>query len=281
MAEHQLIVPSESVRRAPLLVEVPHAGLSLPEEIAGEYVASREAIMRDADIYVDRLYASAPLHGAALLTASFSRYVVDLNRAPGDVDSVSVPEHPSPVTLQPRGVVWRATTEGKPILKRPLSYQSFRQRLERYYTPYHQLLTAKLDDLRAEFGFAIVLAAHSMPSTGRSLHPDMGAQRADVVPGTLGRTSADARIIDLVDSHFRDAGLSVRHDDPYRGGFTTAHYGQPKAGLHAIQIELNRALYVNESTFEVREPEFTQLQGLLDRLVDRLGHINLANQSSP
>lgn len=276
MAEYQLIVPAGPQSPRPLVVEVPHAGLSIPDEIARDYVPQRDAIMRDADIYVDRLCASAPQRGAALLTASLSRYVVDLNRAPDDVDAAAVPDHPSPVALQPRGVVWRATTDGRPVLARPLSYDAFCDRLARYYVPYHQALRGRVDALHAEFGYAIVLAVHSMPSMARSLQPDAGSRRADVVPGTLGRTSADARVIDLVDAHFRDAGLSVRHDDPYRGGFTTAHYGRPQQGVHAIQLELNRALYVDEATFELREPGFTQLRDLLGHLIDRLASLTLA-----
>jgi N-formylglutamate amidohydrolase len=275
MAEYQLIVPAGLTRRRPLLVEVPHAGLLVPEDIADDYLPPREAKMRDADIYVDQLCVNAPEHGAALLTATLSRYVVDLNRAPDDVDAAAVPDHPSPVASQPRGVVWRATTDGRPVLKRPLRYENFLERLARYYTPYHRALRGQLDALHAEFGYAIVLAVHSMPSTARSLQPDPGARRADVVPGTLGRTSADARVIDLVDAHFRHAGLSVRHDDPYRGGFTTAHYGQPHQGVHAIQLEINRALYVDEATCELREPGFTELRGLLERLFDELGSLSL------
>lgn len=275
MSVFDLMPCSPAVPKAPLLVEVPHAGLEIPAELQADYVMSREAMMRDADIYVDRLYASAPGHGAALLVARLSRYVVDLNRGPDDVDAATVPDHPAPVAIQPRGVVWRATTDGRPVLRRPLAYRQLCERIERYYAPYHAALRAQLDALRAEFGFAMVLAAHSMPSMGRSLHADGGLRRADVVPGTLGRTSADARIIDLVDAHFRAAGLSVRHDDPYRGGFTTAHYGQPAHGWHVIQIELNRALYVDETTFEVRDASFRELEALLGRLVRDLGALRL------
>lgn len=276
MTAHRLIRPSGSESRTPLIVEVPHAGLTIPEALAEEYVAPREAVMRDADIFVDRLYANAPLHGATLLVADVSRYVVDLNRSRDDVDAVAVPDHPAPVSLQPRGVIWRATTDGRPILKRPLGYAAFQERLSRYYLPYHDDLQREIASLHEAHGYVVVLAAHSMPSTGRSMHPDLGAKRADVVPGTLGRSSADARVIDLVDAHFRHAGLSVRHDDPYRGGFTTANYGQPGRGVHVIQIELNRALYVDEATFEVRTPEFEALRSLLDELARALGSLRLA-----
>jgi len=272
----QLTLPVDSSASGALLVEVPHAGLTIPVELADDYLAPAEAVMRDADIFVDRLYANAPSHGAALLTTHVSRYVVDLNRAPSDVDVVSVPDHPSPGALQPRGVIWRATTDGRPILRRPLTFDALQERLARYYTPYHSALQQYVERSRRRCGYAVVLAAHSMPSAGRSLHTDSGSRRADVVPGTLGRSSADARVIDLVDAHFRDAGLSVQHDTPYRGGFTTGHYGKPKQGVHVIQVELNRALYVDESTFVPREPGFAELRVLLDALVPKLAALTLA-----
>jgi N-formylglutamate amidohydrolase len=150
-----------------------------------------------------------------------------------------------------------------------------RQRLARYYVPYHDALQQRLTELRNEFGFAILLAGHSMPSRGRSLHVDAGVRRADVVPGSQGRTTADERVIDLVDAHFRAAGLTVRHDDPYKGGYATTHYGRPELRVHAIQIELNRALYVDEDTFTKRRGDFEQLQTLLDALVSKLGQLDL------
>jgi N-formylglutamate deformylase len=265
----ELTLPKIGAR--PLLVEVPHAGLTLPEAVRDELIAPEDAMRRDADIYVDQLYANAPSFGAALLTANVSRYVVDLNRAQDDVDASTVSGHPSAASAQPRGVVWRSTTDGRPILAKPLDYEQLLARLDRYYVPYHAALRRTLDALRARFGYVILLAGHSMPSMGRSGHADPGARRADIVPGTCGRTSADRRLIDLVDVHFRSAGLSVRHDDPYRGGYTTSHYGRPREHCHAIQIELNRALYVDEQSCQIKEPEFRRLQLLLDQLVEKLG----------
>jgi N-formylglutamate amidohydrolase len=100
-------------------------------------------------------------------------------------------------------------------------------------------------------------------------------RRADIVPGTRGRTTADPRVIDFVDRHFRAAGLSVRHDDPYRGGFTTGHYGRPDESIHAIQIELNRALYVDESTSRPKDDALSMLGKLCGGLLDRLANLNL------
>lgn len=267
-----LTVPDASI---PVLVEVPHAGLWIPESVAGQIDAPLDAIKRDADIYVDRLYAGSDRRGAALLSANVSRYVVDLNRAEDDVDASTVPDHPAPAGTQPRGVVWRATTDGRPILRRGLSYRDLLARLNRFYLPYHEALQGTLQQLKARHGHVILLAAHSMPSRGRNLHADPGTMRADVVPGTRGRTSAAASVIDVVDSHFRDAGLSIRHDDPYRGGFTTSHYGRPQDGVHAVQVELNRALYVDEATAEPKPGAFERTQALVTDLVPKLGALAL------
>lgn len=273
MAFFQLTQPRGE--RSAVIVEVPHAGLAIPEVVTAEMAVPHDAILRDADIYVDKLYAGAPDRGASLICAGVSRYVVDLNRADDDVDAETVPDHPAPRALQPRGVVWRMTTDGRAALTEPLSYAQLTRRLELFHAPYHAAVEAELSAVRDRFGHAIMIAGHSMPSVGRAGHDDTGARRADVVPGTRGRTSADSRVIDLVDAHFRAAGLSVRHDDPYRGGYTTGHYGRPGEHWHVVQIELNRALYVDEATSEPRAGDFERLQGLLMRLLDELGRLEL------
>ncbi len=259
----------------PVLVEIPHAGLAIPEEVGRELRTPVDGILRDADIYVDKLYADAPSRGASKLEALVSRYVVDLNRAPHDVDLQTVPDHPAPRGVQPRGVVWRTTTDGRPLLRRPLTYRQLLARLARFHRPYHDALRDELTRLRERFGFAICLAAHSMPSHGRRLGSDRITRRPDVVPGTRGGTSAHPRLIELIDAHFSAAGLSVRHDDPYRGGYTTAHYGRPHEGWHVVQIELNRGLYVNEATAEPKHGDFQRLQALLADLVIEVGKLKL------
>ena len=255
----------------PVLVEVPHSGLQVPPEVEPEIETTPLAVLRDSDIYVDQLYERAPDHGATLLVSRVSRYVVDLNRGPDEVDSAAVPRHPKGRHIPARGVVWRARTDGTPLLRAPLTIDQFARRIELYYEPYHQTLREVAARMRKEHGHVLILAAHSMPSAGRRVFGGRELRRADVVPGTRGRSTADARIIDLVDAHFRESGLSVKHDDPYRGGWTTSSYGAPKHGQHAVQIELNRALYVDEGTSEIKNPDFAQLQAVLDQLVNKLG----------
>jgi len=258
---------------SPVLVEVPHSGLQVPPEIESEIDATPLAVLRDSDIYVDQLYQRAPEHGATMLVSRVSRYVVDLNRGPEEVDSAAVPRHPRARHIPARGVVWRARTDGTPLLRAPLTIEQFTRRLALFYEPYHQTLRDVAARMREEHGRVVILAAHSMPSAGRRMLGGGEIRRADVVPGTRGRSTADGRIIDLIDSHFRQAGLSVKHDDPYRGGWTTSSYGAPKRGQHAVQIELNRALYVDERTSEIKKNDFAQLQTVLDQLVSKLGRL--------
>jgi N-formylglutamate amidohydrolase len=265
--------------RIPVLVEVPHAGLLIPEALRDEILATPEALQRDADLYVDALYQQAPSVGATLLAARLSRYVVDLNRAPDDIDVEAGPLGQAGRHGQPRGVVWRVTTEGRPVLRRPLDMTAIRRRIELYHAPYHARLREELDALRARFGYVILVAGHSMPSCVRRGVREV-ERRADVVPGSLGWTSADARVIEAVEQHFRAEGLSVRHDEPYRGGFTTAHYGRPLEGVHAVQIELNRALYMDEQTCRAKVGDFERLQVSLQRLVERLGGLDLRSSAA-
>lgn len=258
---------------SPVLVEVPHSGLRVPPEVESEIDATPSAMLRDSDIYVDQLYQRAPENGATLLVSRVSRYVVDLNRGPDDVDSAAVPRHPKARHIPARGVIWRARTDGTPLLRTPLTVEQFARRIELFYEPYHRTLRDVAAQIREQHGQVVIVAAHSMPSAGRRTVGGGEVRRADIVPGTRGRSTADGRIIDLIDSHFREAGLSVKHDEPYRGGWTTLTYGAPKRGQHAVQIELNRALYVDEQTSEIKKNDFAQLQTVLDQLVGKLGNL--------
>ena len=250
-----------------MIVEVPHAGLEVPREVREQLLVSDRTILRDSDLYVDRLYAGAPGHGATLLVSRLSRYVVDLNRAPDDVDRQTVRDHPAPRPTQSRGVVWRVTTDGQPALREPITHVELKERLARYHAPYHAALGAEIARKKALFGFVVLIAGHSMPSTGRGGRD----KRADVVPGTRARTSASKDVIDMVEHHFRSEGLSVAHDDPYSGGYTTQRYGNPDAGVHAVQIELNRALYADEALAVPKHDDFVKLAGSLAVLVATLG----------
>ena len=125
------------------------------------------------------------------------------------------------------------------------------------------------------FGYAILVDGHSMPSRGRLGHKDSGRIRADVVPGDRDGTSCSPRLTAHVIQHFKSAGFNVRANDPYKGGFITAHHGRPADGIHAIQIELRRDLYMDEDRYVTAEPGFSRLRGVIDGLLASLPGLRL------
>jgi len=256
-----------------VVVEVPHAGLGMDPVSLAWLAAPARSLGADADLYADQLFADAPDEGAQLLVANTSRYVVDLNRAEGDVDALAV--EGGTARSSPHGLVWRTTTDGRPALTGPLPRAEYERRLDRYHRPYHRTLAELVEERRQEHGFAILLCAHTMPSRGRDGHDDAGTERADVVPGSRGRTSATPAVIDLVDRLGREAGFRVVHDEPYRGGYSTGFYGRPGERVHAIQIELARRLYMNERTLEPIPERFEALQAFCRGVVAALGRLDL------
>ena len=264
----------------PVVVEIPHAGLDLAAPFLEPLTAPARAIARDADLYVDSLYEDAPAEGATVLVARCSRYVIDVNRAEGDVDAEVVEGGRGDLRMH-HGLVWRTTSEGEPALARRLTRAELEERLDLVWRPYHRELAAIVERKRSRFGIAVVLAAHSMPSSERTSRPavpgvrsssESNARRADVVPGTRGRKSASSRFIDAVDRHARARGWSVRHDEPYAGGFTTQHYGRPGDRVHAVQLELSRYLYLDEETLRPL-PSIYEVRTWCRELVASLGEL--------
>ncbi len=237
---------------SPVVVEVPHAGLWLDAESLAFTVAPARSIARDADLYVDELVQDAPMEGATLIRARTSRYMIDLNRSEDDIDQDAV--EGGGRTPWPRGLIWRLTTDGDPVLSCRLPRTELQRRLDTVYRPYHQALSTILARKQTLFGFVVLLCAHSMPSLARRGHGDSPGMRADIVPGTRGRTTSAPAVIDLVDWHARSYGFTVRHDDPYRGGFSTGFYGKPTNTMHAIQVEISRRLYMDEASHR-RDPQ--------------------------
>jgi len=252
----------------PVVVEVPHAGLALDAETLSYTIAPARSVARDADLYVDALCEDAPTEGATLIYARASRYVVDLNRGETDFDHDAVDGGAR--TPWPRGLIWRLTTDGEPILARRLPRNEIERRLDLVYRPYHRVVEQLLARKRARFGFAVLLCAHSMPSLPRRGHAEPAGARADIVPGSRGRTTAAAAVIDVVDRHARSCGYTVRHDDPYRGGFSTGHYGNPTGAVHAIQVEISRRLYMDETTLRADPQGFRGVREFARTLVARL-----------
>lgn len=200
------------------------------------------------------------------VVALLSRFVCDMNRHPDDVSRAAVPDHPAPQNADGRGFVWAVTTTGTPALARPLTLQEWQARAA-VHAAYHGAIAQALTRARDRFGFAVLVDGHSMPSVGRSGHKDPGRPRADIVPGDRDGTSCAPSLSGLVKSHFTAAGYSVDFNNPYKGGFITAHHGRTADNVHAIQIETRRDLYMNENTFAPHREGFARLQATLRELL--------------
>lgn len=260
-------------KEIPVVVEIPHAGLGVDTTAMATLSAPARAIGNDADLYVDDLYERAPLLGASMLVSHISRYVCDLNRGEGEVDARSVAG--STGGSFPHGLIWRRTTDDQPALVAPLSGQELQRRLQTIYHPYHRALADLVSAKLTRFGHVVVLCAHSMPSRGRPGHRDSGTERADIVPGSRGGRTAAPLVIQTPELLATERGWSVTHDDPYRGGYTTGLYGRPSQDVHAVQVELARRLYMDESTLRKKEADFPRVAAYCDALVERLGSLQL------
>jgi N-formylglutamate amidohydrolase len=262
----------------PVVVDVPHAGEWIPDAVSDEMTVGDRVLRRDLDLYVDQLWERTTEFGATLIASNVSRYVVDLNRASDDIspETVAGGQRVSrPGYYGDRGVVWRTTTDGIPVMASPMTSEAFDRRIALFHTPYHATIQAELDRVREQFGFCILVDGHSMPSMGRSGHSDPGSRRADIVPGTVDGGSCHKTIANLVERHFRIQGYDVKPNTPYKGGWITRNYGRPGQDQHAIQIEVNRDLYMDETTFEIKEHGMKRLAEACVALLPLLGELEL------
>ncbi len=257
----------------PVVVSVPHASVRTAGFDAP--LAPELDLRGDADLYVDRLYRVGEEGGPeTYVAASLSRFVCDLNRDPDDVSKGAVPEHPAPGNTDGRGFIWAVTTAGTPTLIRPLTMDEWHARTA-VHAAYHDTIARALARARDHFGYAILVDGHSMPSLGRAGHVDTGRARADIVPGDREGKSCAPALTAAVRGHFERNGFTVRANQPYKGGFITAHHGRPADRIHAIQIEMRRDLYMNEETFAPDETGVSRLQTVLADLLATLRTLKL------
>jgi N-formylglutamate amidohydrolase len=168
------------------------------------------------------------------------------------------------------------TTQHAPALAHaPLGTQEFERRLSTVYHPYHQTLAQELSNKRRRFGTVVLLSAHSMPSRSAAARGRPGRVHADLVTGTRGCSTAAREIVECVERVALARGLSVARDNPYPGGYTTRHHGRPGDGVQAVQVELSRALYMDEETLLPRSEGFQSTRMLCRELIVALGTLSL------
>ncbi len=220
---------------------------------------------------MDDLLSTAPAQGAVLMKAHFPRAYIDINREPYELDPLlfngRLPDFVNSQSLRAiggLGTIARIVNEKEEIYAGPISLETAFLRIERLYKPYHAALTALMQATRAKFGTAFLLDCHSMPSQ----QSDRGGW-PDFVLGDRFGASCAPEITKLVQALLKSLGYRVALNKPYAGGYITEHYGKPAQGIHALQIEVDRSLYMNEDTFE-KSPAFSGLQSDMERLVGML-----------
>lgn len=255
----------------PLVLASPHSGRVYPPAFLAQTRLRIDQLRRAEDAFVDALVAAAPVRGVPLVAAQFGRTWLDLNRSADELDPAMFDDSPAPHPDQfgervraGLGIVPRIAAHGLDIYTAPVSLAQARSRIAAVHTPYHATLARLLAAARGRHGHAVLLDCHSMPTPlgGRNGAPQ-------IVLGDLYGRSAAPELLACVTGHFKRAGLRVAINDPYAGGYTTQAHGAPASGVHAVQIEIDRALYMDPARLRVHSG-FARIAALMTGLVDLL-----------
>ena len=244
----------------PFIFASPHSGRTYPPSFLAQSRLSFHNLRRSEDAFVEELFASVLDCGAPLIAASFPRAYLDVNRAPAELDAAMF-EGPLPFAVDaasPRvnaglGVIPRVVREGADIYHAKLATQEASERLQRLHRPYHAALMRLVEETHARFRVTVVIDCHSMPSA---------AAAPDIVLGDRHGISAAPMLTRAAEDAFERQGFSVARNVPYAGGYTTQLHGRPSRAHHALQIEINRALYLDEDNIRPG-PQFAELRGRL------------------
>ena len=248
----------------------PHSGRSYPDWFLEGTKLPPETLRSSEDAFVDRLIACAPSFGAVTIRAQVPRAIVDLNRAPDEIDPLvvrGVPRHPlNQRTLAGLGVIPRVVSQGRAILERPIDRAEAERRIDAYWRPYHQALASLIAEARSRFGQAILIDMHSMPHDALNhLH---GA-RPDMVLGNRHGLSAAARVSDAIVTAVEAEGWRIRRNSPFAGAYICSSYGRPGQNIHVVQLEIDRALYMDEKTITLHDG-FGDVAARMARVIRKL-----------
>jgi N-formylglutamate amidohydrolase len=274
LQEPPFVVVEPLHRLTPIIFASPHSGRRYPKALLAQAKVGLRSLRRSEDAFVDELFAGAPAHGAVLISATFARAFVDLNRHPSELDPDMFQEPLSAIPqATPRvqaglGAIPRVTGDGQEIYWRRLPVADAEQRLGLVHAPYHNTLSRLIDEFRAGFGAAVVIDCHSMPASAR------GPQSPDIVLGDRFGASCHPSITGLVEATLKRMGYRVSRNTPFAGGFTTQTYGRPAQRVHALQVEINRGLYLNERSWS-RTTGFLRVRADMARLAETLAAAQL------
>lgn len=277
--EAVLAVRRPLLQTAAMVVSSPHSGTNYPNDFVTGSALDPLTLRRSEDSFVDDLVSAAPDFGSPLLKALFPRVYIDVNREPYELDPQMFRE-PLPDFVNAAsarvaagyGTIARMVATGAEIYRAPLTFAEAEDRVRRLYRPYHAALDGLVDETLARFRRCLLLDCHSMPSVGSSAEKDAGRIRADIILGDCHGTSCERALTAEVAAFFTREGFRVVLNDPFAGGFITRNHGRPRQGRHALQIEINRALYMNEMRLE-RSADFHAIKAVITRLLGWIGPV--------
>lgn len=260
----------------PVVFASPHSGRDYPWSFLRRTVLDEHVIRTSEDAYVDRLFECAPQFGAAFLKAGAPRAFIDLNRSADELDPALIegarkPGH-NPRVTSGLGVIPRVVAGGRAIYRGKLSLSEAETRIEKYWRPYHGQLQQLLTEAHDLFGEAILVDCHSMPHEALDPIARSGARRPEVVIGDRFGASASEAVVDRIETAFLNAGLCVVRNAPFAGAYITQHYGRPSRGQHAVQIEIDRSIYMNEHAIRPNA-NFQAFRSLLRGVVAEIASI--------
>jgi N-formylglutamate deformylase len=233
---------------APIIFASPHSGRHYPAAFLAESRLDPVALRRSEDGFVEELFADVPAHGAPLLAATFPRVYCDANREAWELDP-GMFDGPLPDfvnSASPRvgaglGTIARVVASGEAVYRRRLSFDEAASRIRALWEPYHTALSGLIEETTRRFGCCLLIDCHSMPSL-----PGESSRPADMILGDAHGTAAAPRATRMLEESLTGLGYRLRRNDPYAGGYVTRHYGRPRDGVHVIQLEIARSLYMDE-----------------------------------
>jgi N-formylglutamate amidohydrolase len=265
---------------SPCIFTSPHSGANYPADFVAHSRLDPVALRGSEDAFMDELFAAAPDHGSPLLSANYPRAFVDMNREPWELDPAMFKgELPNFVNTASQrvtgglGTIARVVSNGSEIYKDKLAFAEAERRVREIYMPYHNALKELIAATQAARNCAVIIDCHSMPSIGGPMDKDKGRQRADIILGDRFGASCSPLVTDTAEEIFLELGYTITRNLPYAGGYTTRNYGRPIGGIHTMQIEMNRALYMNEQNV-TRGPDFEKIRDHMQLVVARLSELD-------
>lgn len=266
---------------SPVVFASPHSGRDYPWSFLRRTLLDEHTIRTSEDAYVDRLFEAAPTFGAPFLKAGAPRSFVDLNRARDELDPALIEgvkrQGHNPRVASGLGVIPRVVANGRAIYRGKITMDEACKRIDDFWVPYHDQLQILLEGAKIRFDQAILVDCHSMPHEAVESIARAGARRPEIVIGDRFGASASKEVVERVEDAFRKAGLNVVRNAPFAGAYICQAYGRPSRNQHAIQIEIDRAIYMNEQTIRPNN-NFQAFKKLLRGVIAEIASMGGSNE---